>query len=56
MKNDLDMRRIRVHMDGRMKARLFIQFIAEIFTREIRVRLHQSEDCKKMTRKRYFHT
>ena len=51
MKNDLDMRRIRVHTDGRMKARLFIQLIAEIFTREIRVRLRQSEECKKMTRK-----
>jgi transposase len=51
MKNDLDMRRIRVHTDGRMKARLFIQFIAEIFTREIRVCLRQSDECKKMTRK-----
>lgn len=51
MKNDLDMRRIRVHTDGRMKARLFIQFIAEIFMREIRVRLSQSKECKKMTKK-----
>lgn len=51
MKNDLDMRRIRVHTDGRMRARLFIQFIAEIFIREIRVRLSLSEECKKMTRK-----
>ena len=39
MKNDLDMKRIRVHTDDRMRARLFIQFIAEIFLREIRLRL-----------------
>jgi hypothetical protein len=51
LKNELDMRRIRVHTDGRMKARLFIQFIAEIYTREIRVLLRNEEDCKKMTRK-----
>jgi hypothetical protein len=51
MKNDLDMRRIRVHTDDRMKARLFIQFIAEIYMREIRVRLRDSEECRKMTRK-----
>jgi transposase len=51
MKNDLDMRRIRVHTDGRMKARLLIQFIAEIYIREIRTRLHNSEECHKMTRK-----
>ena len=50
MKNDLDMRRIRVHTDDRMKARLLIQFIAEIYLREIRVRLHDSELCKKLTR------
>jgi len=51
MKNDLDMRRIRVHTDERMKARLFIQFIAEIFMREIRVRLRDSYECRKLTRK-----
>jgi transposase len=51
MKNDLDMRRIRVHTDGRMKARLLIQFIAEIYLREIRVRLRDSKECQKMTRK-----
>jgi len=51
MKNDLDMRRIRVHTDDRMKARLLIQFVSEIFLREIRVRLRDSEDCRKMTRK-----
>jgi len=51
LKNDLDMRRIRVHTDCRMKARLLIQFIAEIYLREIRVRLRNSDECKKMTRK-----
>jgi transposase len=51
LKNELDMRRIRVHTDGRMKARLLIQFIAEIHIREIRVRLRDSEVCRKMTRK-----
>ena len=51
MKNDLDMRRIRVHTDERMKARLLIQFIAEIYTREIRVRLRNSTECRKMTRR-----
>ena len=51
LKNELDMRRIRVHTDGRMKARLLIQFIAEIHIREIRVRLRDSDVCCKMTRK-----
>ena len=51
MKNDIDMRRIRVHTDDRMKARLLIQFIAEIYLREIRMRLLNSEICKKLTRK-----
>ena len=51
MKNDLDMRRIRVHTDNRMKARLLIQFIAEIYLREIRVRLRDSDECRKLTKK-----
>jgi transposase len=54
MKNDLDMRRIRVHTDGRMAARLFVQFIAEIFMREIRVCKNSSDDCKKLTRRQIF--
>jgi transposase len=54
MKNDLDMRRIRVHTDGRMAARLFIQFIAEIFMREIRVCMNSSDECKKLTRHQIF--
>jgi hypothetical protein len=54
MKNNLDMKRIRVQTDARMKARLFIQFIAEIYMREIRVCIHNSEKCKKSTRKQVF--
>ena len=54
MKNDLDMRRLRVHSDQRMKARLFIQFIAEIYMREIRIRLRDSEECKRMTKRQIF--
>jgi hypothetical protein len=45
------MKRIRVHTDGRMCARLVIQFIAQIILRESRVLLKKSEECKKMTRK-----
>jgi transposase len=54
MKNNLDMKRIRVQTDARMKSRLFIQFIAEIFMREIRVCIRSSETCKKLTRKQIF--
>jgi hypothetical protein len=42
---------IRIHTNKRMQARLFMQFIAEIYLREIRVRLRDSEECGKMTRK-----
>ena len=54
MKNNLDMKRIRVQTDTRMKSRLFIQFIAEIYMREIRVCICNSETCKKLTRKQVF--
>jgi hypothetical protein len=54
MKNNLDMKRIRVQTDVRMKSRLFIQFIAEIYMREIRVCINNSETCKKLTRKQVF--
>jgi transposase len=47
LKNDLDMKRIRVHTDDRMRARLLIQFIAEIMLREIRVRLRGTEECNR---------
>jgi transposase len=54
MKNSLDMKRIRVQTDARMRSRLFIQFIAEIYMREIRVCIRSSETCKKLTRKQVF--
>jgi hypothetical protein len=54
MKNGLDMDRLRVHTDGRMRSRLFIQFIAEIFLRDIRVRLRKSDVCRKMTKAQIF--
>jgi transposase len=54
MKNAIDMKRIRVHTDARMKARLFIQFIAEIYMRDIRVRIRNSELCNNMTMKQVF--
>lgn len=54
MKNNLDMKRIRVQNDARMRSRLFIQFIAEIYMREIRVCTRSSETCKKLTRKQVF--
>ena len=54
MKNDLDMNRIRVHTDSRMRARLFIQFIAEIFHREIWFWLKKSDVCRKMTKAQVF--
>ena len=54
MKNNLDMKRIRVQSDARMKSRLFIQFIAEIYMREIRVCIRNADSCKKFTRKQIF--
>lgn len=36
LKNDLDMKRLRVHASERMKSRLFIQFVALICTSQIR--------------------
>ena len=54
MKNSLDMKRIRVQTDARMRSRLFIQFIAEIYMREIRACTRNSETCKKLTRKQTF--
>lgn len=50
MKNSLDMKRLRIHSDDRMRARLFIQFIAEIFMREFRVCFRNSDVCKKFSR------
>ena len=54
MKNSLDMKRLRVHTDKRMKARLFIQFLAEIYMREMRIRLAQSVECQKLSHNQIF--
>ena len=54
MKNGLDMGRIRVHTDERMRARLFIQLLSEIYLREIRLRLRESDTCSKMTTTQIF--
>jgi hypothetical protein len=54
MKNNLDMKRIRVQADTRMRSSLNIQSIAEIYMREIRVCIRSSETCKKLTRKQVF--
>ena len=36
LKNGLDMKRLRVHLSGRMKSRMFIQFVSLILTSRIR--------------------
>ena len=54
LKNDLDMVRIRVHSDVRLRARLFVSFVAEIFMREVRVCLRDSKSCSKLSRKQIF--
>jgi len=48
------MARIGVHSDSRMRSRLFISFIAEIYMREIWVCLRNSKSCSKLTRKQIF--
>jgi transposase len=53
MKNTLDMNRIRVHTGNRMRSRLFIQLIAEIFLREVRNCFRNSKTCEKMTRSQF---
>ena len=53
MKNTLDMKRIHVHTGNRMRSRLFIQFIAEIFLKEVRNCFRNSKTCEKMTRSQF---
>jgi len=50
MKNEEDMKRLRVQDGNRVKSRLFIQFVAEIHMRELRCKLQASKECKKLTR------
>ena len=54
MKGDLDMDRIRVQTDDRMRARLFIQFLAEVFLRDVLLAIRKSKDCNKLTRTQVF--
>lgn len=49
LKNDLDMKRLRVHEGKRMDARLFLQFLALIYYCEIRKRLKKSTLNNKFT-------
>jgi hypothetical protein len=47
LKNELDMRRLRVHGSKRMKSRLFIQFLAMILLAAIRKRMRETELANK---------
>jgi transposase len=54
MKNGLDMKRLRISNNKRLNPRLFIQFLAEIFMREIRVALKKCPETNKLTRTQIF--
>jgi transposase len=54
MKNGLDMKRLRISNNKRLNPRLFIQFLAEIFMREIRVALRKCPETNKLTRTQIF--
>jgi transposase len=49
LKNELDMKRLRVHNSGRMKSRLFIQFIALILLSQIRKVMREQDLLGKYT-------
>lgn len=49
LKNSLDMKRLRVHLSERMNTRLFIQFIALIFTSAIREKIKKNTAIKNYT-------
>lgn len=51
LKNDLDMKRLRVHASGRMKSRMFIQFISLILTSRIRRTIREKLPSTKYTSK-----
>jgi transposase len=51
LKNGLDMKRLRVHLSGRMKSRMFIQFISLILTSRIRKTLCEKLPSAKHTPK-----
>lgn len=49
LKNDLDMKRLRIHSSAAMDGRLFIQYIALILSSQIRTILHQNGWLKNYT-------
>ncbi len=49
LKNELDMKRLRVHISRRMKSRLFIQFIALILLSQMRNVMREKDLMKKYT-------
>jgi len=52
LKNELDMKRLRIHDARRMKGRTFIQFIALILLAQIRKTMRETQLTKKYTAKR----
>jgi transposase len=55
LKNSLDMKRLRVHSSSRMKGRLFLQFIALIYSSQIRKGIRESELNGKYSPKELMH-
>ena len=51
LKNGLDMKRLRVHASGRMKNRMFIQFVSLILTSQIRRTIREKLPSSKYTPK-----
>ena len=55
LKNTLDMKRLRVHSSSQMKGRLFLQFIALIYTSQIRKGIRESKLNGKYSPKELMH-
>jgi transposase len=55
LKNTLDMKRLRVHSSSRMKGRLFLQFVALIYSSQIRKSIRESELNGKYSPKELMH-
>jgi len=49
LKNQLDMKRLRVHTAGRMDSRIFLQFLALIYINEIRTTMQADKILKNLT-------
>ena len=49
LKNQIDMKRLRVHRSGAMDGRLFVQFLALIYICAIRKKIHEKEELKHYT-------